>query len=174
MIAPLTAAEIRELCQAHDLPVKQAMIQFEAQVTWAALQIDTSRLISMRTTSQDFSRRIGDVVFGSKVGLTVARLILVGGDIDVYDFKDVMWAFCTRCCPGRDEYFYEDCMGFSLIPCMSHGTGDPRRGGKVVSDALMPSEYTTGQDWEVADFNHYSKTVRDKANRILEGLMSRG
>lgn len=35
----------------------------------------------------------------------------------------------------------------------SHGTGHPAKGGKVVSDALMPAEYATGApDWQAADF----------------------
>lgn len=36
---------------------------------------------------------------------------------------------------------------------MSHGTSNPVKGGKVVSDAIMPSEYKTGKpDWQTADF----------------------
>jgi UbiD family decarboxylase len=167
MIGPLTAAEIQQLCQFHGLPVREAMTQFESQVTWMALQIDTSRLRSMKTTSEEFSRRIGDLVFGNKAGFTIHRLVLVGEDIDVYSFKDVMWAFSTRCRPNRDEYFYEDCPGFPLIPYMKHGNGDPRRGGKVVSDALMPSEYITGCGWEVADFASYPDGVKAKINKTF-------
>lgn len=51
-----------------------------------------------------------------------------------------------------DETFFEDVPGFALIPYMGHGNGNPRRGGKVVSDALMPLEYTTGPDFVSADF----------------------
>jgi 3-polyprenyl-4-hydroxybenzoate decarboxylase len=65
-----------------------------------------------------------------------------------------MWAFSTRCRPGLDETFYEDVRGFPLVPYMSHGNGSPVQGGKVVSDALMPTEYTTGRDWVAADFEH--------------------
>ncbi len=50
-----------------------------------------------------------------------------------------------------------------LLPFMAHGNGDPRIGGKVVSDALMPAEYTTGRDWETADFAHsYPAEVQEK------------
>lgn len=37
---------------------------------------------------------------------------------------------------------------------MSHGNGSPVKGGKVVSDALMPLEYTTGPDFIAADFKN--------------------
>lgn len=46
---------------------------------------------------------------------------------------------------------------------MSHGNGSPVNGGKVVSDALMPTEYTTGRDWVAADFEHsYTEEVKEK------------
>jgi UbiD family decarboxylase len=165
MIGTLAAAEIQQRCQDHGLPVLEAMTLFESQVTWVVLKIDTPQLQNMRTTSAAFCRQIGDLIFRNKVGLVIQRVVLVGEDIDVYGYKDVMWAFCTRCRPGKDEYFYEDCTGFWLIPYMGHGTGETHRGGKVVSDALMPSEYTTGQDWQTVDFEHaYTDDIKAKIN----------
>jgi len=89
--------------------------------------------------------------------------VLVGDDIDVYDGKDVMWAFSTRCRPGMDETHYEDVRGFPLIPYMGKGNGSPVQGGKVVSDALLPVEYITGKNWEAADFEHsFPEEVKSK------------
>lgn len=64
---------------------------------------------------------------------------------------DVIWAFSPRCRPNLDETFFEDVRGFpwSLI-CRSNGP--PTMGWKVVSDALMPTEYAAGRDWLAADF----------------------
>jgi hypothetical protein len=54
---------------------------------------------------------------------------------------------------------------------MGHGNGNPAKGGKVVSDALMPSEYTTGADWQAADFkNSYPQEIQDKVNANWEGM----
>jgi UbiD family decarboxylase len=117
----------------------------------------------LKTNSKDFSKRVGDLIFNKKAGFSAHRLILVGDNIDVYDSKDVMWAFCTRCRPFADETLFEDVTGFSLIPYMGHGTGNPTKGGKVVSDALMPTEYTAGATWEAADFEHsYPEDVKAK------------
>lgn len=165
MIGPLAAAEIHRLCKDAGIPVKEAMSPFESTVTWVVLQIDTTKLREMKTTSAEFSKKIGDLIFNHKAGYTIHRLLLVGEDIDVYDFKDVIWAFTTRCRPRLDEYFYEDVGGFPLIPYMSHGNGTPTQGGKVVSDALMPSEYTTGPEWQAADFKHsYPQEIQEKVN----------
>ena len=53
---------------------------------------------------------------------------------------------------GKQTLFSE-CKAFPLIPYNGHGFWSPVKGGKVVSDALMPSEYQTGKpDWVAADF----------------------
>ncbi|KAI9833014.1 MAG: Ferulic acid decarboxylase 1 [Sarea resinae] len=165
MIGPLAAAEIRQLCQDAGLPVLDVFTPFESQVTWAVLQIDTSTLQTLHTTSAAFRDQVGALIFGDKRGYTIHRVVLVGPDIDIYDFKDVIWAFCTRCRPAADETFFEDVAGFPLVPYMSHGSGPATKGGKVVSDALLPVEYTSGADWQAADFKHsYPQAVQDRVN----------
>lgn len=165
MIGPLAAAEIRQLCQDNGLPITDAFSPFESQVTWVALKVDTQKLRAMKTSSKEFSKKVGDLIFNHKAGYTIHRLVLVGDDIDVYDFKDVIWAFSTRCRPNDDEVFYNDCKAFPLVPYNSHGSFSPIKGGKVVSDALLPVEYTTGADWQAADFNNsYPEDLKAKVN----------
>lgn len=171
MIGTLAAAEIRQLCQDAGLPITDAFAPFTGQATWVALKVDTERLRAMKTNGKAFAKRVGDVVFTQKPGFTIHRLILVGDDIDVYDDKDVMWAFTTRCRPGTDEVFFDDVLGFLLIPYMSHGNAEAVKGGKVVSDALLTAEYTTGKDWEAADFkSSYPKKIQDKVLNNWERL----
>lgn len=152
MIGPLAATEIGFLLKSQGLPIKEAFSPFESQVTWVALQVDTEKLRTLKTSPEEFCRKVGNVVFRHKAGYTIHRILLCGEDIDVYNFADVIWAFCTRCRPCMDEYHFEDVPGFPLIPYMSHGNGPRNRGGKVVSDCLLPVEYTTGRNWEAANF----------------------
>lgn len=169
MIGSLAAAEIRKICQQNDLPITDAFAPFESQVTWVALRVDTAKLREKQLTSTEFRQKVGDLVFNHKAGYTIHRLVLVGDDIDVYDGKDVMWAFSTRCRPGMDETLYEDVRGFPLVPYMGHGNGPKTQGGKVVSDALMPTEYTTGRDWEAADFKtSYPEALKQKVQSNWE------
>ncbi|KAK1641484.1 hypothetical protein BDP81DRAFT_446369 [Colletotrichum phormii] len=171
MIGPLAAAEIGFLLKPKGLSIKEAFSPFESLVTWVALQVDTEKLRAMKTNAKDFCRSIGDVVFNDNVGYTIHRLVIVGDDIDVYNFKDIIWAFSTRCRPDLDEYHFEDVRGFPLIPYMSHGNGDIRMGGKVVSDCLMPTEYTTGRDWEAASFQEsYPVDVQEKVLQCWESF----
>ncbi|KAJ9244953.1 hypothetical protein DTO169E5_1334 [Paecilomyces variotii] len=171
MIGALAAAEIKKICQQHGLPILDAFSPFESQVTWVALRVDTEKLRSLKTNSKEFSKKVGDLIFNHKAGYTIHRLVLVGDDIDVYNGKDVLWAFSTRCRPQMDEVFFEDVRGFPLIPYMSHGNGPRDKGGKVVSDALLPSEYTTGPDWQAADFkNSYPEEIKAKVLAKWETL----
>lgn len=165
LIGSLAAAEIRKLCQGAGLPITDAFAPFETQVTWVALKVDLAGLKAMAITPEDFRKKVGDLIFDHKAGYTIHRLVLVGEDIDVYKWEDVMYAFSTRCRPNKDETFYEECRGFPLVPYMSHGTGSPVKGGKVVSDALMPSEYNGLQDWQQADFKHsYPEQLQASVN----------
>lgn len=165
LIGSLGAAQIRQLCQDAGLPITDAFAPFETQVTWAALKVDIKQLATMETTPELFRKMVGDLIFNHKGGHTIHRLVLVGDDIDVYEWNDVMFAFSTRCRPGKDESFFDDCRGFPLIPYMGHGTGNPVIGGKVVSDALMPSEYQGTQNWQQASFKHsYPKEMQESVN----------
>jgi UbiD family decarboxylase len=165
LIGSLAAAEIRQLCQDAGLPITDAFAPFEFQVTWVALKVDIGKLKEMAISPEDFRKKVGDLVFDHKAGYTIHRLVLCGSDIDVYELKDVLFAFSTRCRPNKDETFYEECRGFPLVPYMSHGTGSPIQGGKVVSDALMPSEYGGKQDWQQASFKHsFPQSLQDSVN----------
>jgi hypothetical protein len=83
MIGSLAAAQIRQICQGNDLPVTDAFAPFESQVTWVALRIDTARLREIKTTSAEFSKTVGDLIFNSKPGYTIHRLVLCG-DASMY------------------------------------------------------------------------------------------
>ncbi|KAF5700031.1 3-octaprenyl-4-hydroxybenzoate carboxy-lyase [Fusarium mundagurra] len=154
MIGTLASVAILKLCQDAGLPILATFIPFTSQTIWVALQVDTTKLQSMNISSKVFARKVGDLIFNHKAGFFFHRLILVGPDIDVYNDKDVMWAYSTRCRPGMDEIIYDEVPGFFLIPFMGRGNGPHHKGGKVVCDALLTAEYTTGKDWETADFDH--------------------
>jgi UbiD family decarboxylase len=165
LIGPLAAACIRRLCINHGLPVLDCHSPFQSIVTWVVIQIDTAKMRAEKYTTESLRKAFGDLVFGSKEGYTIHRLVLVGVDIDVFNWDDVMWAFTTRCRPGTDETLYQDCKGFPLIPYMSHGSGHPAKGGKVVSGAMLPSEFKEGADWQAASFKEsYPQELQDSVN----------
>ncbi|KAF2496464.1 UbiD family decarboxylase [Lophium mytilinum] len=163
MIGTLASAEIRQLLQDNGLPVKQVFTLYESQVIWAAIQVDRTALRALRTNAAELCNKIGNLVFRNKCGMQIHRLLVVGDDIDPFNFNDVMWAFATRCRPSMDEYHFEDVDAYPLVPYMSHGPGTKLTGGKVVGNCLLPLEYEMEQNWVTCDFaNGYPENVKEK------------
>ncbi|KAH6664358.1 UbiD decarboxylyase family [Plectosphaerella plurivora] len=164
--AQLVAPELLLLCQEHGLPVKEAYAPVETMATWCGLQVNTQELRKMGTNSQEFCNRLGALAFNHKSCMLVNRLLIVGDDVDVCDWNKVMWAFSTRCRPGHDEYLFEDVPSHPLTPYMSQTTGIPRRGGKLVSDCLLASEYRWPRNFRHVDFEtSYPESVKCRVLR---------
>ncbi|KAF5497321.1 Ferulic acid decarboxylase 1 [Colletotrichum siamense] len=161
--AQLAAPELLLLCQEHGLPIKEAFAPVETLATWCALQVDTEKLRDMETTPEDFCRKLGSIAFHNKSCMLINRILLVGDDIDVYNWDKVMWAFTTRCRPVHDEYMFDDVGCHPLTPYMSQIPGTSRRGGKLVSDCLIRSEYIKPRNFKHVDFeNSYPEDIKQK------------
>ncbi|KAG7419746.1 Ferulic acid decarboxylase 1 [Fusarium oxysporum f. sp. rapae] len=162
--AALASAELLELLQREGLPIEEANCPLETYATWCALQVDTEKLGDMKTSSAELCRRIGDLAFKDKSCMLVNRIILIGDDIDVFNWNDVMWALVTRCRPGKDETLFEEVRGHPITPYMSHGPHDnPTQGGKIVSDCLMPIEYQGKKNFRECSFNKsYPDDIKNK------------
>ncbi|KAK4032319.1 ferulic acid decarboxylase 1 [Parachaetomium inaequale] len=175
MIGTLAAAEMREQLQRAGLPVLQVFTPYETQVIWAVVQVDRIRLREMKTNAKALCTAIGDVVFRQKCGMQVHRVLVVGDDIDPFDFAgDVTWAFATRCRPAEDEFHFEDVPAYPLVPYVSHGPGTKLTGGKVVANCLLPAEYDytpETQAWVTCDFaNEYPEEVKERVLQRWEAF----
>ncbi|KAG7289269.1 hypothetical protein NEMBOFW57_005634 [Staphylotrichum longicolle] len=175
MIGTLAAAEMREQLVRAGLPVLQVFTPYETQVIWAVVQVDRVRLRDMKTNAKALCTTIGDIVFRQKCGMQVHRVLVVGDDIDLFDFAgDVTWAFATRCRPAEDEFHFEDVPAYPLVPYMSHGPGTKLTGGKVVANCLLPGEYDytpETQAWVTCDFaNGYPEEVKEKVLQQWEAF----
>ncbi|RFU33729.1 hypothetical protein B7463_g2644, partial [Scytalidium lignicola] len=163
ILGPVMSTEIIRRTQEAGLPIKEAFVPFEGHGVWAVLQVDGAKLREMNTTAKELSKKVADVVFQVKPGFFLHRIFLVGDDVDPFDFKEVTWAYATRCRPGMDEFLFDDFPGFFLIPFMLHGPGNGHVGGKMVSNCLLPVEYTTGRDWINMSFEEaYPEKIRER------------
>ncbi|RYP14189.1 hypothetical protein DL765_006550 [Monosporascus sp. GIB2] len=169
--AALAAAEILTFCQEHQLPIKDTYAPLETMATWCALQIDAPKLRALGTNSKDFCTKLGNLLFSCKCSMLVNRFLLVGDDIDIYDFKDLIWAFVTRCRPVRDDYPFDDAPALPLTPYQSHGGGDPRRGGKTISDCLFPIEYKESPNFQKVDFeSSYPEPLKERVRSAWKDM----
>ncbi|EXL65351.1 hypothetical protein FOPG_18417 [Fusarium oxysporum f. sp. conglutinans race 2 54008] len=161
--ASLASEELLTLCRKHDLPITDAFAPLETMATWCALQVDIDKLAEQKTNSKDFCNKLGHIFFNDKSCMLMNRILLFGHDVDIHNFKDIIWALVTRCRPGKNEYIFEDVPSFPMTPYMSHGGGSSSRGGKVISDCLFPMEYMGNRGFKSVDFERsYPEEVKDK------------
>lgn len=171
ILGPAFSAEMLRLLQQRNFPVLEAWFPLETQLAWTVIQIDTTNLAKFRTDSQAFCQSIGDFIFDSRPGLLTTTIILVGPDIDIYQFQDVIWAHSTRCHPRRDVYYFDRVRASPLVPFMSRGDVDPFHGGKVLLDCLFPVEYEGRADWITGDFEHsYPSEVKRNVQKIIAAM----
>jgi UbiD family decarboxylase len=159
------------LCQDYGLPIDDAYAPFETMATWCALKVNIKRLGELKTNPTELSNKIGNLLFNNKSATLVNRIFLIGDDVDIYSFKDIIWAFSTRSRPGLDDFVFDNVRGFPMMPYMSHGTGHPKRGGKMVTSCLLPSEYSGIRNWIPVDFNSsYPEHVKEKVESLWKTI----
>ncbi|KAI3573248.1 hypothetical protein IWW34DRAFT_794473 [Fusarium oxysporum f. sp. albedinis] len=161
--ASMASEELLELLKQHDLPIKDAYAPFETMATWCALKVDNESLARMKTNSDEFCTRIGDLAFNSKAAMLMNRILLIGDDMDIHNWDNIMRAYTTRCRPGQDEYVFENVNGLPLTPYMKYGHGNPSKGGKMVSNCLFPMEYEGKRNFRSIGFrSSYPRGLQEK------------
>ncbi|KAJ5214783.1 hypothetical protein N7449_001952 [Penicillium cf. viridicatum] len=170
--ASMASEELLELLRGHGFPIKDACASFETMATWCALQVDIRELALMKTTPNELCMRIGEIAFSSKATMLMNRLLLIGDDVDVHRWGDVLWAYTTRCRPGQDEYVFENVKGLPLTPYMKYGRGNPLKGGKMVSNCLFPMEYRGERNFRSVDFR--SSYPRELQKKVKAGWTRMG
>ncbi|KAM3520428.1 hypothetical protein NHJ13051_006872 [Beauveria bassiana] len=161
--ASMASEELLQLLRQHGFPVIDAFAPLETYATWCALKVDVKKLAELRTTSKEFCNKIGNLVFNDKSAMLMNRIMLFGHGVNVRDFKDIMWGLATCCRPGQDEHLFEDIPVLPPTPYMSHGRGNPTRGGKVVSDCLFPMEYEGKTSFRGCEFERsYPEEVKER------------
>jgi 4-hydroxy-3-polyprenylbenzoate decarboxylase len=158
------AAEVLSICQDAGLPVKMAWSPFESHCIWYVLQVDRQQLRALNTNMDDFSNKVGHIVFGSKPGFYIPVIYLVGDDIDPTNLNDVIWANTTRCQPKVNEFFFDQYPNIALIPYVSHGVKANKNHFKVVRCCLFPSEFSNESlVWREASYReNYSQQIQAK------------
>lgn len=173
LIGGLVSARCSTLSQKHPILkriVKDVFTPYEGQALWLALQIDTKKLPKLKTGSKELCTLVGDYFFSKKEASILQEIILVGDDIDVFNFRKFIWAYVTRHTPGDDQYFFNEYPAFPLAPFIAQGPRiETRMGGNCVTDCLLPKQYDDPDfSFVTCDFDSYDLLIRDKVNKNWE------
>lgn len=167
LIGGLVSAECKQMALEHPKlksVIMEAFTPYEGVALWLALRVNTKELAKLNTNSEEFCKLIGDYYYSSKPGLILQEIVLVGDDVDIFDFRKLFWAYATRHTPGDDQYMFNDYRAFPLAPFIGQG---PRiktlKGGNCVTDCLFPKQYEPeGVDFVTCDFDGYDEAIKEK------------
>lgn len=164
-IGGLMSAEAKQMAKEHPIlskVIKECFTPYEAQALWMAMQVDTKELVKLNTSSAEFCKLVGEYFFADKVCYPIHEIILVGDDIDIFNFRKLIWAYTTRHTPGDDQYFFEEYKAFPLAPFISLGPRmAEKKGGLCVTDCLLPPQYTKADfRFTTCDFDGYNTATK--------------
>jgi len=128
-------------------------------------------VVSIRKAYAGHGRRIMMAIWSwLRQFLYTKWVIIVDDDIDVRNWKDVMWAIATRMDAGRDTMIVEN----TPIDYLDFASPVEGVGGKIGFDATNKWPGETGRDWgqPIAMDKEVIETVNEKWNKL--GLPGNG
>jgi UbiD family decarboxylase len=141
---PHAAHNLHDLRQ-RGLPVEGCWLPFESANHWLVVAVSNEwRALDryQHYTARQLCSQIGRILFDSKSGMDIPKIIVVENDIDITDISQVVWAFATRCHPGHGEIQLgeEEMM---VLPVFLEGD-DKRRNftTKVIYNCLSHDDWT--------------------------------
>jgi UbiD family decarboxylase len=68
--------------------------------SWVVVTVPRDwRARSGAQSAEAFCRRVGEVVFATKAGIALPKIIVHLEDIDPTDLRELVWSFAARCHP---------------------------------------------------------------------------
>ncbi len=132
MYSAAIMAELRK----HNFPVTTCFLLFESAVHW--LIVTVHRPCKSYEETHYLTREAKDIIFGSKPGVDIPKVMLVDDDIDPSDADQVMWAFSTRCHPQKDAHFYDHQKTLPLLHYLNAAEKKDMFSTKVIFNGLIP------------------------------------
>lgn len=130
-----SAAILHEL-RKNDFPATSCFLLFESAVH--LLVVTVHRQCESVEETHKLTHRAKDIIFQSKPGVDIPKVLLVDDDIDPSDSDQVIWAFSTRCHPQRDAHFYQHQKTFPLLHYLKAAEKKDMSTTKVIFNALLP------------------------------------
>jgi 4-hydroxy-3-polyprenylbenzoate decarboxylase len=138
---PAAAEALYEL-RAQGLPVTTCWIPLETAIHWLVIAVprDWSTKLGDATQAQ-LIERIANVAFASKATIPIPKILVVNDDVDIFNLKELVWAFATRNHPTLGQTLYA---GETISPLVAFYRSTEKMSGhgpKVVYSLLPPEEW---------------------------------
>jgi UbiD family decarboxylase len=148
------AAEMTYLLQEAGLPVTICWCVLESAAHWWVVAVDLDWHEQTGMLAGEFARQIGEIVFGTKMGFGVPKLLLIENDIDVTDPRQVIWAFASRAHPLHGAVHFAGQPSGNLFVYLDAVEKMTYHVNKVVYNCLLADRFLPDERPVAADFAH--------------------
>lgn len=121
-------------------------------------------VVQVKEKYSNLAQQIGQLLFGSTVGgLWSSTVIVVDEDVDIYNLKEVVHAWITKCHPVRDITVLPKAIGAPLHPFLDKQERIWSKGCKAIYDCTWPLEWTKDVVPQKSSFaTIYPKEVQER------------
>jgi UbiD family decarboxylase len=154
----VSAQLLWELRQAG-FPVSMCFIPFQSAAHWLVVTVPAAA----SSVGDQLVRDLAQVLFRSRSGSFIPKVILVGDDIDPTNLDEVVWAFATRHHPARGHYVFPDEKVLPLVAFLGADERKAARGAKVIYNCLAPADCPPDQMPRRSSFRFlWPKEIQEK------------
>ena len=148
------AAEMTHLLQEAGLPVTICWCVLESASHWWVVAVDPDWHDQTGMLAGELSNQVGEIVFGTKMGFGVPKLLLIEHDIDVTDPRQVIWAFASRAHPLHGSVHFAGQPSGNLSVYLDPVEKMTYHVNKVVYNCLLADRFLPDERPVAADFAH--------------------
>jgi UbiD family decarboxylase len=157
------AAESLYLLRSAGLPISTCWMVLESANHWMIVAAEPNWHERTNLTSQDFARQIGDILFSSKPGFGVAKVLLIEHDIDVTNPEEVVWAFASRAHPSHGELYFRNEAQNILPVFLDESEKFSFKTTKVIYNCLLADHFLIEKRPKRSDFlNSWTLEIQEK------------
>ncbi|MGB2693271.1 MAG: UbiD family decarboxylase [Thermodesulfobacteriota bacterium] len=158
-----SAAILHEL-RKNNFPANSCFLLFESAVH--LLVVTVNRICKSKAEAHELTHKAKEIIFNSKPGVDIPKVMLVDDDVDPSDSDQVMWAFSTRCHPQRDAHYFDHQKTLPLLHYLKAAEKKDMSSTKVIFNALLPGfdrseisgfEYNVPEELQQKVLSNWSK-----------------
>lgn len=147
----ISAQVLWELREAG-FPVTACFSPFQSAANWLVVTVPES--YCGQAVAEGLVHRLAEVVFRSRAGALIPKVILLGDDVDPANFEEVVWALAVRCHPERGQFLFPDQEVMPLLTFLTRAEREKRRGTKVIYHGLPLDDLPPEQRPRRSSFRH--------------------
>ncbi len=162
---PHAAMCLSELRKAG-LPVSCAWMVLESACHWMLIAVTPDWHEWTGLASQELARKVGEVIFPTKTGFGIPKILLVEDDFDFTDVGQVVWAFGSRAHPHHGEIYFEGEAQNNLPVFLDPEEKFSYHATKVVHNCLLADRFPPAARPVAADLAHsWPDHIRERVLR---------